>query len=94
MPRTLVEYQDVASEEIRRWNVANKRSYFETCERFPEELCALKVVICRADGEKEDIVGYAIWGWTPGVSIPFCLDPFCFAWGQGGEVKTGREGLS
>ncbi len=63
-PRKILEYKNVSKEDWMESNVECARAELEVCERFgEEEMSAIKVVVDAREG-KEEIVGYAVWGWT------------------------------
>jgi hypothetical protein len=69
LPRIQVEYGHVPEDEYRQWNIKCLRSDFKTCEKWSKDLCAMKAVTAAAeDAGREEIMGYAIWGWSERVS--------------------------
>lgn len=73
MPRTSLEYRHVSKPAYLAYSIASKRSDLSICAANPEDLCALKAVLVNNENE-EEIVGYAIWGWTNRVcSLPLSL---------------------
>lgn len=69
IPRIQLELKNVPDEEFQKYNTDCRRCDFATCEKIPEKFSALKAVT-EVEG-KEEIAAYAIWGWSPEVSLAF-----------------------
>ncbi|KAH6722989.1 acyl-CoA N-acyltransferase [Leptodontidium sp. MPI-SDFR-AT-0119] len=62
-PRLTLEFANCSKEERQAWVTNGIRSELAACEACGEDACVLKVVEAQP-GEKEIIVGFAIWVWS------------------------------
>lgn len=70
-PRLTLEFANCSKEERQAWVTNGIRSELAACEACGEDACVLKVVEAQP-GEKEIIVGFAIWVWSEKVSRVLC----------------------